>query len=88
MLAAIATVHEYSHDQFIFTTEGISPEQLKGFFDGWPNPPSPETHLRLLKNSDEIDRCSQMIRRDMVKNTIEGRKQVIEEIKAKIGKQK
>lgn len=39
---------------YTFTTEGISPEQLKGFFDGWPNPPSPETHLRLLKNSDEI----------------------------------
>ena len=39
---------------YLFTTEGISPEQLKGFFDGWPNPPSPETHLRLLKNSDEI----------------------------------
>jgi len=39
---------------YIFTTEGISPEQLKGFFDGWLNPLSPETHLRLLKNSDEI----------------------------------
>ena len=39
---------------YIFTAEGILPEQLKGFFDGWPNPPSPETHLRLLKNSDVI----------------------------------
>jgi ribosomal protein S18 acetylase RimI-like enzyme len=39
---------------YIFTTEGISPEQLKGFFVGWPDPPSPETHLRLLQNSDEI----------------------------------
>jgi len=39
---------------YIFTTTGISPAQLKGFFNGWPNPPSPETHLRLLKNSDEI----------------------------------
>ena len=39
---------------YIFTTEGVSPEQLRGFFNGWPNPPSPETHLRLLKNSDEI----------------------------------
>ncbi len=27
---------------------------LKGFFVDWPNPPSPETHLKLLKNSDEI----------------------------------
>ena len=39
---------------YTFTTEGISPGQLKGFFDGWLNPLSPETHLRLLKNSDEI----------------------------------
>ena len=39
---------------YILTAQGISPEQLKGFFDGWPNPPSPETHLRLLMNSDEI----------------------------------
>ena len=39
---------------YTFTTEGISPEQLKGFFDGWLNPVSPETHLRLLRNSDEI----------------------------------
>ena len=39
----------------------------------------------ILSNNDEIDRFSQMIRRDMVKNTIEGREQVIEELKAKIG---
>ena len=39
---------------YTFTAKGITPEQLRGFFVGWPNPPSPETHLRLLKNSDEI----------------------------------
>jgi ribosomal protein S18 acetylase RimI-like enzyme len=33
---------------------GITPEQLDGFFEGWPHPPSPQTHLRLLANSDEI----------------------------------
>lgn len=32
-------------------TEGITLEQLKGFFVGWPSPPSPATHLRLLENS-------------------------------------
>lgn len=33
--------------------EGIAPAQLSGgFFEGWPNPPSPETHLKILKNSD------------------------------------
>ena len=38
----------------------------------------------ILSNNDEIDRLSQLIRHDMVKHTIEGRKQVIEEIKSKI----
>ncbi len=32
-------------------TEGIKAEQLKGFFDGWPDPPSQETHLQILQNS-------------------------------------
>lgn len=34
--------------------EGITPEMLVGFFDGWPTPPSPETHLKLLKNSSKV----------------------------------
>lgn len=40
----------------------------------------------MLADSDEVDRFSQMIRRDMIKNTVEGRKKVVEELKAKIGK--
>ena len=31
----------------------IEAENLIGFFVGWPNPPSPATHLRLLRQSDE-----------------------------------
>ena len=42
----------------------------------------------ILSNTEEIERFTQMIRRDLVKNTIEGRKQVVEELKAKIGKSK
>ncbi|GAM12255.1 GNAT family N-acetyltransferase [Mesobacillus selenatarsenatis] len=34
--------------------EGITPEMLEGFFDGWPTPPSLETHLKLLKNSSKV----------------------------------
>ncbi|WP_163102370.1 GNAT family N-acetyltransferase [Peribacillus alkalitolerans] len=34
--------------------EGVSPDQLQGFFVGWPNPPSPETHLKLLINSNKV----------------------------------
>ncbi|MDF2628321.1 MAG: acetyltransferase [Symbiobacteriaceae bacterium] len=33
---------------------GVRANQLAGFFDGWPNSPSPETHLRLLQNSDHV----------------------------------
>ncbi len=32
--------------------DGITADYLRGgFFAGWPNPPSPETHLRLLHGS-------------------------------------
>jgi hypothetical protein len=32
----------------------ITPDQLHGFFIGWPNPLSPETHLRVLAGSDHV----------------------------------
>jgi len=35
-------------------TKGVTPERLVGFFEGWPNPPSPETHLRILEGSDRV----------------------------------
>jgi ribosomal protein S18 acetylase RimI-like enzyme len=34
---------------------GISVSQLQGFFVGWPNPPSPEMHLRLLRSSYAVE---------------------------------
>jgi len=34
--------------------DGIRPTHLSGFFDGWPNRPSPETHLRILEGSDHV----------------------------------
>ena len=30
---------------------GITEDMMKGFFAGWLNPPSPATHLKILKNS-------------------------------------
>lgn len=33
---------------------GISDEMLNGFFVDWPNPPNPQTHLKLLKNSSKV----------------------------------
>ncbi len=40
--------------QYVDSVDGIRAENLQGFFEGWANPPSPETHLKLLRNSDEI----------------------------------
>ncbi len=37
--------------QYLDSLEGISAGQLGGFFVGWPDPPSPETHLRILQGS-------------------------------------
>lgn len=34
--------------------DGITPDRLAGFWDGWPAPPSPEAHLRLLAGSEAI----------------------------------
>jgi ribosomal protein S18 acetylase RimI-like enzyme len=33
---------------------GIRPEQLAGFFEGWPDPPTPDTHLKILAASHEV----------------------------------
>jgi ribosomal protein S18 acetylase RimI-like enzyme len=35
------------------SADGLTEENLQGtFFVGWPNPPSPATHLRILQGSD------------------------------------
>ena len=39
----------YQHD-----LDGVSERQLGGFFAGWPNPPAPATHLRLLRGSQHV----------------------------------
>jgi hypothetical protein len=36
------------------TCEGATPDQLRGFFVGWPNPLNSETHLRILSHSDAV----------------------------------
>jgi ribosomal protein S18 acetylase RimI-like enzyme len=40
--------------RYVASAAEVAPEQLTGFFVGWPNPPSPHTHLRLLHASDHI----------------------------------
>ena len=34
--------------------EGVTSDKLLGFFVSWPNPPLPETHLKLLANSHKV----------------------------------
>jgi GNAT superfamily N-acetyltransferase len=36
------------------STDGVKPSHLIGFFGGWPGPPSAETHLRILRQSDHV----------------------------------
>lgn len=40
-----------------YCCKDITVEMLKGFFVGWPNPPSEEKHLELLQKSDKIVVC-------------------------------
>jgi GNAT superfamily N-acetyltransferase len=37
--------------EYVTALDGIAADMLSGFFVGWPNPPSPETHLAILRNS-------------------------------------
>ena len=39
---------------YVDSVEGISIESLHGLFVGWPNPPSPGTHLKVLLKSDHV----------------------------------
>ncbi len=34
--------------------EGVTPDHLHGFFEGWPNPPDRDTDLRVLSGSDVV----------------------------------
>jgi len=36
------------------SADGITTESLAGFFVGWPKPPSPEIHLKILQQSAHI----------------------------------
>jgi len=40
--------------EYTDTIDGVSAQDLSGFFVGWPNPPSPETHLRILAGSAAV----------------------------------
>ncbi len=39
---------------YVDSIDGITADRLQGFFVGWPKPPSPETHLKILAGSDHV----------------------------------
>lgn len=39
---------------YLDSAAGVRADQLHGFFVGWPNPPAPEAHLRILRGSDHV----------------------------------
>jgi ribosomal protein S18 acetylase RimI-like enzyme len=39
---------------YVDSIESVTAENLCCFFVGWPNPPSPETHLEILRNSSLV----------------------------------
>ena len=40
--------------EYVNSADGIAPQDHRGFFDGWRAPPSPETHLRILRGSTHV----------------------------------
>jgi ribosomal protein S18 acetylase RimI-like enzyme len=40
--------------EYTTSLDGVQPEHLGGFFERWPNPPSPERHLNILRGSYRI----------------------------------
>ena len=40
--------------EYTDTIDGVGAPDLQGFFVGWPNPPAPETHLRILAGSAAV----------------------------------
>lgn len=48
------TQEETAMIHYLHTTDDLEPHHLRGFFRDWPNPPTPTTHLRLLRGSDAI----------------------------------
>lgn len=40
--------------EYTTSLAGVAPEHLHGFFEGWPNPPTPERHLEILRGSYRV----------------------------------
>ncbi len=47
-------------DAVVFSagTDGLRSDDLLGFFVGWPNPPSPDERLEIVRSADEVVVCT------------------------------
>lgn len=50
----VVKIHHTKMINYTTSTESITPEQLVGFFVGWTRKPNPDTHLKLLRQSDYV----------------------------------
>lgn len=54
LLSNTKSLHEQKNPYYQTDTEDIHAGMLSGFFEGWPNPPDKQTHLRILRGSSHI----------------------------------
>lgn len=48
-------------------TDGLTADRLRGgFFEGWPNPPTPEGHLRHLRGCEHVELALDPVTGDVV----------------------
>jgi len=40
--------------RYLNKADAIRPDQLEGFFEGWPSPPTPETHITIMRGSYRV----------------------------------
>jgi ribosomal protein S18 acetylase RimI-like enzyme len=40
--------------RYTSSLEGVTPDRLVGFFEGWPNHPTPDRHVEILRASDAV----------------------------------
>lgn len=41
--------------EFRRALDGVTSDDLDGFFEGWPNPPDAATHMRILENAFAVE---------------------------------
>lgn len=40
--------------EYGYSLDSVTADELEGFFVGWPSPPEPDLHLRLLEGSEHV----------------------------------